>query len=91
MPTTQERIEQLQTLGFDQSWITDHDDIRVACSQCQAACINGIPCHETGCINTPHKCRECGTMHATRQEAVQCCAFDVEEAMEDMPEPFETE
>ena len=41
-----------ETLGFDQ---TEHIPFtkryRVRCSQCEALCINGIPCHETGCLH----------------------------------------
>lgn len=47
--------------GFDQCVErTDDDDIdesdrdyyvRIGCSQCAAVCINGVPCHETGCSN----------------------------------------
>lgn len=39
-------VEQLKEQGFDLS-TTD----RVACSQCEAICINNVACHEHGCPN----------------------------------------
>lgn len=45
-------LDELETLGFDRSEQDAEDDgITVRCSQCVAACINGTPCHETGCPN----------------------------------------
>ncbi len=54
----------------------DNDDteqpafIRIHCGDCAALCINGVPCHETGCPSShidlttgkprPKKCFECG-------------------------------
>lgn len=32
------------------------------CTQCEAAMINGVYCHETGCQNIRHECHECGTL-----------------------------
>ena len=44
--------------------------VDISCDQCQVLTINGIPCHETGCINSwinpvtgkgyAKECRECG-------------------------------
>lgn len=52
------RLEALYACGFDGSYAVGRDDsgrfskaIRVKCSQCEALCINGIACHETGCSN----------------------------------------
>jgi hypothetical protein len=40
------------SLGFDLSThVPFTKRYRIRCSQCEAACINGIPCHETGCPN----------------------------------------
>lgn len=44
------RLADLRRLGFDHSYhIPFTKRYHVACSQCQALCINGIACHETGC------------------------------------------
>ena len=48
----------LLALGFDATTTPR----RPRCSQCEAACINGIPCHETGCPNTMHECRGCSAL-----------------------------
>lgn len=48
------RLQRLRLAGFDLSEVVPFAARwRVRCSQCQAATINGIPCHETGCPNTP--------------------------------------
>ena len=51
-------LDSLITRGFDQSYREERDDcgrftraVRVRCSQCEAAVINGLACHETGCPN----------------------------------------
>lgn len=42
----------LKAQGFDLSQLIPFESgARVGCSQCDALCINGIPCHETGCPN----------------------------------------
>lgn len=47
-------IQQLYAQGFDRSEVVPFESRwRVRCSQCEALCINGIPCHETGCPNVP--------------------------------------
>ena len=43
-------LNRLRKLGFDKSKSIDKY-FRVRCSQCEATCINGVPCHETGCPN----------------------------------------
>lgn len=48
-----------ETLGFDLSTREGRTQTHIRCSQCQAATINGVPCHETGCPNRRGKCREC--------------------------------
>lgn len=35
---------------------------RVSCDSCQAAQINGIYCHESGCPNAVHECAGCNTL-----------------------------
>lgn len=54
--TASERMQRLRSSlrrrGFDQCRLNeDKTGYRVGCSQCQACCINGIACHETGCPN----------------------------------------
>lgn len=53
------QLARLHLLGFDESRYNPvTQGFRVGCSQCQAACINGIPCHEQGCPNTQHRLPE---------------------------------
>ena len=61
MPKLQDRIDELEQDGFDQCRI-DGKRIHVKCSQCDALCINGVPCHETGCPNIVKtvECWACG-------------------------------
>ena len=43
-------------LGFDNATnIPFSARYRIRCSQCAALVINGVPCHETGCPNTPRR------------------------------------
>jgi hypothetical protein len=44
----------LEKLGFDAVWISK-GRYRIRCTQCQSATINGTPCHERGCPNTPRR------------------------------------
>lgn len=40
--------------GFDRAKVVTENGekyVYVACSQCQAICINGVPTHEKGCPN----------------------------------------
>ena len=44
--------DRLRSLGFDETrYDRESGYYRVRCSQCQAAVINGVACHETGCPN----------------------------------------
>ena len=54
-------LEKLIALGFDLSE-REHKRIRVRCSQCAALFLNGIPCHESGCVNEMHECRGCNAI-----------------------------
>jgi hypothetical protein len=48
------RVAQLRAAGFDGSFYDNSQKRwRVRCSQCEAATINGVPCHEHGCPNKP--------------------------------------
>jgi len=42
--------QQARDRGFDESRVED-GTCQVACSQCVAAVINNMPCHEEGCPN----------------------------------------
>ena len=67
--------EMLLQRGFDTSQPSDADNLlTIGCSQCDATFINGHPCHERGCRNSPVECRECGTLHPDRDGAALCCA-----------------
>lgn len=56
-PEDKQQGRSLKARGFDDSyWVRRTEDgeggyWRARCSQCQAAVINGIACHETGCLN----------------------------------------
>jgi len=59
--------------GFDRSHAIPFErGARVWCSQCEALCINGVPCHERGCPNIVPTCRECGGLDPERT----CCRED---------------
>lgn len=60
------------TLGFDLSEPNGRY-VRVRCSQCQAMCINGTPCHERGCPNAMHECRGCNAIVPVRQRYCEDC------------------
>ncbi len=56
-------LQRLRLLGFDESKhvpFTKHFTAR--CSQCMALCINGTPCHETGCRNAMRECNGCNAI-----------------------------
>lgn len=64
MPNPTDILDYAESLGFDRSRIvTDEPEtepyVKLACSQCAAVCVNGIPCHETGCPNETHECKGC--------------------------------
>lgn len=53
----------LRSRGFDLSHhIPFERGAHVGCSQCEALCINGVPCHEHGCPNAKRECRGCNTL-----------------------------
>lgn len=68
-------LDELHQHGFDASRLKHPMDLRIApeCSMCEAIVINGVPTHEHGCPNTPYHCRECGSLHPSRQLAAECC------------------
>jgi len=46
------KVQDLRKQGFDLSIYDRHiGHWRVRCSQCEAAVINGMPCHEAACPN----------------------------------------
>jgi hypothetical protein len=46
------RLDELKRQGFDRSYAVPFKGVwKALCSQCEAVCLNGIPCHETGCLN----------------------------------------
>lgn len=49
-------------------------DGRVSCDSCQAARINGTLCHERGCRNERHKCKECDTLIPKGYRLCESCA-----------------
>ena len=62
---------------------------RIRCNQCEAAMINGVFCHETGCPNTHSrfdyesgewiKQRKCFTCGCTVDADDPCCSAEPEE------------
>lgn len=71
-------LDELQARGFDLSRSTRRGGLhsyRVACSGCEAAVINGTPCHEHGCPNKRDACRECGSpCERGARYCSPCCA-----------------
>jgi hypothetical protein len=71
------RLESLLMDGFDRSHVEYDDDdapfIDVECSQCDALCVNGTPCHETGCPNTVFECRGCNARMARAGSYCRAC------------------
>lgn len=64
---------QLHARGFDLSHpVPFQRGATVACSQCEALCINGIPCHETGCPNATQECLGCDTIIPAQRHARYC-------------------
>lgn len=58
--TIKNRIARFVALGFDASTQVGRY-VRIRCSQCAAARINGIACHEAGCPHETRPCGECGS------------------------------
>lgn len=46
------------------------------CDQCEALMINGVYCHEQGCRNETHECKECGGLCPKRQRLCDECSAD---------------
>lgn len=60
-------VQMLEGYGFDRSKaIPFESGAIIGCSQCEATCINGVPCHETGCPNATKECRGCDTTLSRR-------------------------
>jgi len=70
------RVEELRTrLGFDKAHLVSIGQgggIAIGCSQCEAVCINGVPCHETGCPNTTRECKGCNERLPARRFTDYC-------------------
>jgi hypothetical protein len=67
------KTARLEALGFDKSKLLGPGEgIRVGCSQCEAVCINGAPCHETGCPNATKECKGCGEVIPARRFVDYC-------------------
>ena len=57
------KLKELKALGFDSSYhILFTKRFHIGCSQCEALCINGVPCHEQGCPNTKYECEGCNNI-----------------------------
>jgi hypothetical protein len=68
------RLEWLQDgLGFDRAYIIRGGIIKVKCSQCEAATINGIAAHETGCPNATKECKGCNARVPARDHTTGYC------------------
>ena len=58
-------VQSLRDRGFDQSEVVPFEHRwHVRCSQCEALVINGLACHETGCLNA----RDYQTIRSTSTE-----------------------
>lgn len=69
-------VQRLRDRGFDQSYsIPFQRAWEVRCSQCAAASINGIACHETGCPNERHECKGCGSAVTFRNTYCEDCSW----------------
>ena len=56
-------LNKLRMHGFDNSYhIPFTKEYQLRCSQCKALSINGIPTHETGCINRKYDCKGCNNI-----------------------------
>lgn len=74
-------LEQLLERGFDKSFDSTYDShmkrgIQVGCSQCEVTVINGVPCHETGCLNEKHECAECDALIPKGRRLCESCAHE---------------
>ena len=59
---TKHQIDRLHALGFDNSTRRGTREYSVACTQCEALAINGVPTHEVGCPNQKHECKGCNAL-----------------------------
>jgi hypothetical protein len=55
------KLDEVLALGFDNS-DQENGRIIVSCPECEATCIQGVPCHERGCRNQMHECFECNNL-----------------------------
>lgn len=63
-----------RALGFDQSaHVPFTRQYRIACSNCAALVINGVPCHETGCSAAMHECNGCNAIVPLRVKYCEDC------------------
>ena len=80
-----DRLDLRMAQGFDASEVQTLTDcagddvpddygVRVRCSQCEVASINGIPCHETGCPNETRECSECAARVPKYARLCEDCA-----------------
>lgn len=72
MTDKDQRLAVLLAHGFDRSTRCGRA-ITVQCSQCVAAVINGIACHETGCPNQRHECKGCNATVARKGAYCEDC------------------
>lgn len=70
-------MDDVEERGFDRCHPTGRRGVHVGCSQCEALCINGIACHETGCPNQTRACDECGASIPKRQRLCESCCEDL--------------
>lgn len=69
--TTHDRLTDLQARGFDESYALGRSRptaICVQCPRCEAAVINGIAAHETGCPQARHECHGCNNLIPANQK-----------------------
>lgn len=72
------KLAGLRRRGFDRSCHVPFTRyFTIACSQCDAMVICGVPTHEQGCPHIPVACRECGQTYLDRSEAFACCREDI--------------
>lgn len=70
-------VEHLEDRGFDQCHASGRSGVHIGCSQCEAASICGVACHETGCPNQTRACDECGASIPKRQRLCESCCDDL--------------
>jgi len=63
-------VQALKARGFDTShaWPFGRG-WHIGCSQCEALVINGVPAHESGCLNQVHTCHGCDAQVVARPGA----------------------